>query len=193
MNKKTIITLLLTLVAVMGQAQEIKKIETTFNDYIPMLNAKGYQAYSFDVSALKGKNVSVNVREFVDGKEVEGSPRRLFPYSFETRGDKLVMGFLPSETDSLALTFFNWENTIQATWSLKLRQLYWESENKYIYSYRSDPSEPTSPLEKETFIPLVYYSSFWYDAEYKVTRCCGTISDISPKSPHYYILGIMYY
>ena len=38
MNKKTIITLLLTLVAVMGQAQEIKKIETTFNDYIPMLN-----------------------------------------------------------------------------------------------------------------------------------------------------------
>ena len=38
-----------------GQAQEIKMNEATINDYIPMLNAKGYQAYSFDVSAIKGK------------------------------------------------------------------------------------------------------------------------------------------
>ena len=44
MNKKTIITILLTLVAIAGVAQEIKMIETTINDYIPMLNQKGYQA-----------------------------------------------------------------------------------------------------------------------------------------------------
>ena len=54
-NKKTIITILFALVAMMGQAQEIKMNETTINDYIPMLNQKGYQAYSFDVSAIKGK------------------------------------------------------------------------------------------------------------------------------------------
>ena len=190
---KTIITMMLALVTVTGQAQEIKMNEATINDYIPMLNAKGYQAYSFDVSAIKGRNVKLNVREFVNGKEVENSPRLLFPYCFEAKGDKLVCGFLPSETDSLALSYFNWENTLQASWNLKLRQLYWESENKYVYSYRSDPFEPTSPLEKDTFIPLVYYSSFWYDAEYKMTRCCGTISDITPKSPHYYILGIKFY
>ena len=35
-----------------------------------MLNAKGYQAYSFDVSAIKGRNVTFNVREFVNGKEI---------------------------------------------------------------------------------------------------------------------------
>ena len=193
MKKKTIITMILALVTMMGQEQEIKMNETTINDYIPMLNAKGYQAYSFDVSAIKGRNATFNVREFVNGKEVEDSPRLLFPYYFEARGDKLVYGFLPSETDSLALCYFNWENTLRSAWSLKLKQLYWESEDKYVYSYRSDPFEPTSPLEKDTFIPLVYYSSFWYDAEDKITRCCGSISDIIKRSPHYYILGIMYY
>ena len=68
MNKKLLITALLALVAMTDWAQEIKTNETTINDYIPMLNQKGYQAYSFDVSAIKGKNVTFNVREFVDGK-----------------------------------------------------------------------------------------------------------------------------
>ena len=40
MNKKTIITTLLALIAMAGQAQEIKMNETTINDYIPMLNQK---------------------------------------------------------------------------------------------------------------------------------------------------------
>ena len=193
MSKKTIITMMLAFFALAGWAQEIKMNETTINDYIPMLKAKGYQAYSFDVSTIKGRNVEFYFKEFVNGKEVEDSPRLLFPYYFEARGDKLIIGFLPSEKDSLALCCFSWENTLSFTSSLKLKQLYWESENKYIYSYRSDPFEPTSPLEKETFIPLVYYSSFWYDAEDKVTRCCGSISDIIKQSPHYYILGIKYY
>ena len=196
--KKTIITILLAIVAMAGLAQEIKMNETTINDYIPLLNAKGYQAYSFDVSAIKGRNVEIYCREFVNGKEVDNSPRLLFPYYFEARGDKLIIGFLPSETDSIAQYCFSWENTLSYHSLLKLKQIYWESENKYIYSYRSDsyrsdPFEPTSPLEKETFIPLVYYSSFWYDAEDKVTRCCGSISDITPNSPHYYILGIKFY
>ena len=193
MYKKSITTILLALVTMTGLAQEIKKNETTINDYIPLLNAKGYQAYSFDVSAIKGRNVEIYCREFVNGKEVEDSPRLLFPYYFEARGDKLVYGFLPSDNDSTAICYFNWENTIRSTWGLKLKQIYWESENKYIYSYRSDPFESTPLLEKETFIPLVYYSSFWYDAKDKVTRCCGSISDITPNSPHYYILGIKYY
>lgn len=38
------------LVAMAGLAQEIKMNETTINDYISMLNQKGYQAYSFEES-----------------------------------------------------------------------------------------------------------------------------------------------
>lgn len=198
--QRTIITALLALVALTGWAQEIKMNETTINDYIPMLNAKGYQAYSFDVSSIKGKNVTFNVREFVNGKEVEDSPRLLFPYYFQANGDKLVYGFLPSENDSTALCYFNWENTLRSAVSLKLRQIFWESENKYVYSYVSRPFELTMTLEKDTFIPLVCYCSFWYDAEYKITRCCGEnfikpdlSSDILKYVPHYYVLGIKFY
>ena len=82
MNKQTIITALLALVALSGQGQEIKKNETTINDYIPLLNAKGYQAYSFDVSAIKGRNVEIYCREFVNGKRSQGLSSSLIPILF---------------------------------------------------------------------------------------------------------------
>ena len=44
--------MMLALVAMAGLAQEIKMNETAISDYIPLFNAKGYQAYSFDVSAI---------------------------------------------------------------------------------------------------------------------------------------------
>lgn len=53
------ILVLTAIISLAGQAQEIKMNETTINDYIPMLNQKGYQAYSFDVSAIKGQTLSV--------------------------------------------------------------------------------------------------------------------------------------
>ena len=122
---KTIITLLIALVEMAGYSQELKMNEPTINDYIPLLNAKGYKAYSFDVSSIKGRNLTVNYREFVNGKEVEGSPGLLMPYTFEAYGDKLIFGFLPSETDSTALYCFSLENTLSFTSSLKLKQIYW--------------------------------------------------------------------
>ena len=79
MKQAKLLFLLIAIVAMAGQAQEIKMNETTINDYIPLLNAKGYQAYSFDVRAIKGRNVEIYFREFVNGKEVENSPGLLFP------------------------------------------------------------------------------------------------------------------
>ena len=121
---KTIITLLLALVAMAGYSQELKMNEPTINDYIPLLNAKGYKAYSFDVSSIKGRNLTVNYREFVNGKEVEDYPQLLMPYTFESNGDKLIFGFLPSETDSLVQFCFNLENTLSFTSSLKLKNVH---------------------------------------------------------------------
>lgn len=198
--KKLLSTMLFVLFALAGQAQEIKMNETTISDYLPLLKAKGYVPFSFDVSTIKGKDVTIHIREFVNGKEVEDSPRLLFPYRFPTNGDKLVIGFLPSETDSLAQYCLNWENTVSWTCSLKLCPIYWESEKKYVYSYVARPFELTSPFEKDTFIPFVFYSSHWYDAKEKVTRCCGEnfinpdlSSNVALKSPHYYIIGIRFY
>ena len=50
MNKQNIITIMFALITLEGLAQEIKMNETTINDYISMLNQKGYQAYSFEES-----------------------------------------------------------------------------------------------------------------------------------------------
>ncbi|MBQ8047817.1 MAG: hypothetical protein IJ196_07835 [Prevotella sp.] len=70
MNKKTIIiTALFALVAMAGQAQEIKMNESTFSDYLPLLNAKGYMAYSFNTKKFKGVEVEPVVMEYVKGEE----------------------------------------------------------------------------------------------------------------------------
>ena len=50
MKQAKLLFLLITLVAMAGLAQEIKMNETTINNYISMLNQKGYQAYSFEES-----------------------------------------------------------------------------------------------------------------------------------------------
>ena len=63
MKKKTIITILLALVAVTGQAQIIKMNEPSFSDYLPLLNAKGYMAYSFNTKKFKGAEVEPVVME----------------------------------------------------------------------------------------------------------------------------------
>ena len=69
MNKKTIITFMLALVWVAGQAQELKMNEPSFSDYLPLLNIKGYKAYSFDTSAFKDKWAVPVIKEYVKGEE----------------------------------------------------------------------------------------------------------------------------
>ena len=69
MKKKTIITILLALVAVTGQAQKIKMNEPSFSDYLPLLNAKDYMAYSFNTKKFKGAEVEPVVMEYVKGEE----------------------------------------------------------------------------------------------------------------------------
>ena len=51
------------------QAQEVKQIEASVEDYIALLNQSGYQAYSFDISQLMDTTyyVQFEVREYVAG------------------------------------------------------------------------------------------------------------------------------
>ena len=56
--KQAIFTALLALVCAAGQAQEIKMNEPSISDYLPLLNARGYMAYSFNTKKLKGKEAT---------------------------------------------------------------------------------------------------------------------------------------
>ena len=53
MNKKTIITILFALVAMAGQAQEIKKVTPTPEDFMEHMALCGYEVYTYDISSLR--------------------------------------------------------------------------------------------------------------------------------------------
>ncbi len=67
--KKTFIIALLALAALAGQAQEIRTIEPTLNDYLPLLKAQGYMVYSFDTKDFNGAQAEPVVMKYVKGEE----------------------------------------------------------------------------------------------------------------------------
>ena len=195
--KQTIITILLAFVTMTGLAQEIKVIEPSFNDYLALFNAKGYMAYSFDVSQLKDCEIEMYLKEFCEGKETRSNSVLGSAYAFEPKGNKLIIGFLPAENDSTQKYCYSLEDTFTYTGSISLKPVYWASENKWMTQYHTRPFEMSS-FEKEKFIPLVLCGSVWYDEKWKITRFCGenTIepdlsSDILKFVPHYYIIGVI--
>ncbi|MEE1309541.1 MAG: hypothetical protein UHJ41_05535, partial [Bacteroidaceae bacterium] len=92
MNKQAIITIMLAIVCMTGQAQEIKMNESSINDYLPLLHAKGYMAYSFNTKKLKGAEVEPVVMEYEKGKE----PKDVLGFNVTmTLEKKLIIGFWP--------------------------------------------------------------------------------------------------
>lgn len=93
MNKKAITTALLALITLAGQAQEIRTNEPTLDDYLQLLNAKGYKAYGFDMKDFADKRYEPVVMEYAKGQEAKDVLG--FSFSFPI-GEKLVIGFAPS-------------------------------------------------------------------------------------------------
>ena len=192
--KKTIITMLFALVALVGQAQELRTNEPTLDDYLQLLNAKGYIAYSFDMKDFKDKSVEPVVMEYVKGEEA----RDVLGFSFSFPIDeKLVIGFAPSSNDSTYVySFQSAGGGFNST--LKLQPVYApEMPTKQSYRYESRPFELVSPVETGKLIPLVMFGSYWYEPETGVSRFCGEklikpdlSSEIVKSIPHFYVLGI---
>ena len=193
--KQTIITIILALLSMAGQAQKLKMAEATFNDYVPLLNAKGYMAYSFDTKDFKGKQIEPIVMEYVDGKE----PKDVlgFSLSFPIE-EKLVIGFAPSSNDSTYVYSFQSVGAGGFNGTLNLQPIDApEMPTKQSYRYESRPFELVSPVEIGKFIPLVLFGSYWYEPETGVSRFCGEklikpdlSSEIVKSIPHFYVLGI---
>ena len=193
--KKTIITALLALVALAGQAQVIRTNEPTLDDYLQLLNAKGYIAYSFDMKDFKGKQYEPVVMEYAKGQEANDVLG--FSFSFPI-GDKLVIGFAPSSNDSTYVYSFQSVGGGGFNATLKLQPVYApEMPTKQAYRYESRPFELVAPVETGKVIPLVLFGSYWYEQETGVSRFCGDkliksdlSSDLIKSIPHFYVLGI---
>jgi len=196
--KKTIIIALLALIALAGQAQEIRADEPTLGDYMQLLKAKGYIAYSFDMKDFKGKQYEPVVMEYAKGQEAKDVLG--FSFSFPL-GEKLVIGFAPSSNDSTYVYSYQSDGGGGFNATLKLQPVYApEMPTKQAYRYESRPFELVAPVEMGKFIPLVLFGSYWYEQETGVSRFCGEkqinpdlSSDIIKSIPHFYVLGIKIY
>ena len=193
--RPTIIIALFALVAMTGKAQELRVNEPTLTDYLQLLKAQGYIAYSFDMKDFKDKSVEPVIMEYVDGKE----PRDVLGFSFSFPiEEKLVIGLSPSSNDSTYVSSFQSVGGGGINGTLKLQPIYApEMPTEQSYRYESRPFELVSPVETGKFIPLVLFGSFWYEPETGVSRFCGEnlikpdlTSEIVKSIPHFYVLGI---
>lgn len=193
--KQAIITIMLALVCTTGLAQEIKMNEPSFSDYLPLLNAKGYMAYSFNTKKLKGAEVEPVVMEYEKGKE----PKNVLSFNVTmTLDKKLIIGFWPSDNDSTANYLFSFSENRSFGGRLNLKPIFApECPEEKWYMYQSRPFELTAPFEKGKFIPLVLYGSYWYEPENGGCRFCGDneikpdlSSDIVKQIPHFFVFGI---
>ena len=193
--KKATITALLALVALAGQAQEIRANEPTLSDYMQLLKAKGYIAYSFDMKEFKDRSVEPVIMEYVKGEEAKDVLG--FSFSFPI-GEKLIIGFAPSSNDSTYVYSYQSDGGGGFNATLKLQPVFApEMPTKQAYRYESRPFELVSPVETGKLIPLVLFGSYWYEQETGVSRFCGDkqikpdlSSDIIKDIPHFYVLGI---
>jgi len=193
--KKAFSTLLLAIIALTASAQEIKVNKPSVSDYLPLLQAKGYKAYSFDTKEFKDVNAQPVIMEYAKGQE----PRELTEFNITMSFDeKLIVGFVPSDNDSTATYAFRFDDVRGFSSRLPLHPIYDPDhpEDKW-YMYESRPFKLVAPFERGKFIPLVLYGSYWYEPETGACRFCGdsTIkpdltSDIVKSIPHFYVLGI---
>ncbi len=212
------------------ESVKIKEVEATFADYIPLLNTTGYQAYVFDISSLADRKyqITFQIREYDHGEkvsdDVQGWPAEFtnmillsdFPEQAREnvkpeniadpeRGvyvlsNKINIGFLPNETDSIQRLSLGLNEIGTRYNSLVLKPQYSLNDpvngNKfYTYQNRSFLIEE---IKMDEFIPLVLVGSIWYDESIQTHRFCGEryiapdlSSNILKFIPHYYIVGIV--
>ena len=112
--------------------------------------------------------------------------------------DKISVGFLPVENDSIENFKLRIDNIGTIGSKLKLRKVFGGHDPNGEFSYGTRPFSISS-FKPNTFIPLALYGSYWYDEQFDIVRFCGE-NEIDPElkaeilkdSPHYYIIGIVF-
>ena len=110
-----------------------------------------------------------------------------------SRSEKITVGFLPCENDSTKVACVFLDNQGNFRFSLKLKPINHSGafDDHIMYQYRAMPFK-ASVFEDGKFIPLAAYTSFWFDAQYKIIRSCGATeldpdfsTEILDYIPHY--------
>lgn len=210
----SLVSLFMFVMAGSVSAQSLKSQEATMDDYLPLLQASGYQVYSFDISEFLDDTYyfTFKIKEYVNREEVQGNHRLFtlenrrmiadFPEESQKRilekgnavdaekgiysqSKKLVVGFLPSKADSTQTIRMELEGMGEMSKNLKLKPLKSPDNGKPFYRYQSRPFT-MDKFEEGKFIPLVFFASFWLDEKYGFFRFCGA-NEISPTMESDYV------
>lgn len=227
MNKKSIITAMLALVAMAGQGQTIKRVEASLEDFMEHMAMYGYEVFTYDISSLRdsvsGFTIVIceyNQQGMIDEKKLYGFRTKTMISDFNEQDQKsiyeekdgddmergiyrlsktLSIGFSPVQSDSIETITLRSSRNDASPWKLMLKPI--PGAPQTIYRYQKAPYQPTS-FSLDTFIPLVFYGSFWWDEQAKGWRFCGDTelteekaktSDYFKFCPHYYIIGAVFH
>ena len=227
MNKKSIITAMLALVAMAGQGQTIKRVEASLEDFMEHMAMYGYEVFTYDISSLRdsASGFTIVIREYdhrgmIDEKKLYGFRTKTMISDFNEQDQKsiyeekdgddmergiyrlsktLSIGFSPVQSDSIETITLRSSRCDASPWKLMLKPI--PGAPQTIYRYQKAPYQPTS-FSLDTFIPLVFYGSFWWDEQSKGWRFCGETELTEEKAktsgyfkycPHYYIIGAVFH
>ena len=205
MNKQTIISILLALVAILsvscvlkGQGNETKSAETKRKYATEQKKTQDDTVLTYDISSLQDSAslIILVIREYNQlGMVGEMKGQRL------KMAKTLSIGFSPIRSvkaDSVVTVSVRPEHQNGLARDLVLKPV--PDAPETIYLYEKVPIRG-SALRPNTFIPLALYGSFWWDSNYKICRFCGEKelteenikeSDYFKHSPHYYIIGAIF-
>ena len=205
MNKKTIITVLLALVAILlvsiamkGQKKSVKSAEAKPKDAVEQKKPQDDAVLTYDISSLQDSAslIILVIREYNQlGMVNEMKGQRL------KMAKTLSIGFSPRQSvqsDSMVTVYVRPDSGNGLARDLVLKPVPDAPETFFLYE--KVPIR-VSALRPNTFIPLALYGSFWWDSKYKICRFCGEKeltkenikeSDYFKHSPHYYIIGAIF-
>lgn len=188
--------------------QQIKKKNVELEDLINLLDASGYELFSFDITDMLNEqyNIVYIKTEYKAGKEVAASNLNTVPnkrlltdfsessYQQEFidgggriidpkiqavyHAEKISFGFYPASNDSTKFLKINVPNIGSMSVPLKLKGLVTKNADKLFYSYNTRPFK-IKPFKEDEFIPLILFGSSWYDERFDVYRFCGE-NEIEP-------------
>ena len=203
MNKKTIITILLALVAIMlvtiiltWQENEVKSVEAMPKDAQEHKKVQDDAVLTYDISSLmnSASGYTIVIQEYVQQQMINEIKMDGFSMS-----KNISIGFSPIRTtDSIETVTIRSEQQNVSSKELILKPV--PDAPQTLFLYEKVPYH-ISALSLDTFIPLALYGSFWWDSEYKTCRFCGeqeltegtNTNEYFKHSPHYYIIGVKFH
>lgn len=205
MKKKTIITILFALVAILlvsiamkGQKKSVKSAEAKPKDAVEQKKPQDDNVLTYDISSLQDSAslIILVIREYNQlGMVNEMKGQRL------KMAKTLSIGFSPRQSvqsDSMVTVSVHPEHQNGLARDLVLKSV--PNAPETFYLYEKVPIR-VSALRPNTFIPLALYGSFWWDSNYKICRFCGEKelteenimeSEYFKHSPHYYVIGAIF-